>query len=240
MTESTHVDVAAYILGALNERDTEAFQAHLLNCSICQLELLELHELPELLDEVRRAWPEPPSPRLPAGRPEETTGTRRRRRSRLVLAGTALLAAAATVLTVALLSPTSTRAGTPRAAPASGAPAQVRTGTAPGLEGSAALLGAEPTNTVDAKVTVRPKEWGAQAELELRGVTGPLRCRLIAVPWTGEAQVMTGWSVPAKGYGVPGSPEPLRVSGGTALGPAEIEYFEIRADDGSLLVTVPN
>jgi hypothetical protein len=48
-----HVDVAAYVLGALEESDNAAFERHLSTCPRCQAELDELSGLPSLLDQVR-------------------------------------------------------------------------------------------------------------------------------------------------------------------------------------------
>jgi len=54
MTSPTdHVDVAAYVLGALEESDNAAFERHLATCPRCQAELNELSGLPSLLDQVR-------------------------------------------------------------------------------------------------------------------------------------------------------------------------------------------
>jgi anti-sigma factor RsiW len=71
---SGHVDIAAYILGALDEPDNSAFEEHLLDCPRCQLDLIELQDVPDLLDTVKhdapallvpvpgpRCWRRPPS-----------------------------------------------------------------------------------------------------------------------------------------------------------------------------------
>jgi hypothetical protein len=54
MTSPTdHVDVAAYVLGALDQSDNAGFERHLSTCPRCQAELDELSGLPSLLDQVR-------------------------------------------------------------------------------------------------------------------------------------------------------------------------------------------
>lgn len=54
MTSPTdHVDVAAYVLGALDDSDNAGFERHLATCPRCQAELDELSGLPSLLDQVR-------------------------------------------------------------------------------------------------------------------------------------------------------------------------------------------
>lgn len=49
-----HVEVAAYVLGILNQEDSEAFDRHLPDCRSCQQELLEMYELPDALDLIKR------------------------------------------------------------------------------------------------------------------------------------------------------------------------------------------
>ncbi|HEX4817526.1 MAG TPA: zf-HC2 domain-containing protein [Nonomuraea sp.] len=50
-----HDEVAAYVLGVLDEEEHEAFERHLDTCERCQAELAELAELPDQLDELRHA-----------------------------------------------------------------------------------------------------------------------------------------------------------------------------------------
>jgi hypothetical protein len=54
MSTPPHYEVAAYALGLLDHDDCEAFEQHLLTCSDCQTELVDLTDVPDLLDEVRR------------------------------------------------------------------------------------------------------------------------------------------------------------------------------------------
>ncbi|MEV7968128.1 zf-HC2 domain-containing protein, partial [Sphaerisporangium sp. NPDC088356] len=54
MDSPPHVEVAAYILGALNKEDSEAFDLHLLDCASCQDELRDMYELPDALDVIKR------------------------------------------------------------------------------------------------------------------------------------------------------------------------------------------
>ena len=79
--------------------------------------------------------------------------------------------------------------------------------------------------------------------LELKNVKGPLKCSLIAVSKTGEQEVVTSWSVPTWGYGIPGSPNesPRSRSTSTAVRPwsrNDIDHFEVRTFDGKRLVEV--
>jgi Anti-sigma-K factor rskA/Putative zinc-finger len=93
-----HVDVAGYVLGALEPADKETFEQHLRACKRCEAEAEELRAIPGLL---RQAAP-PVDPPLPADLKERTVAavdraaTRGRRRQWLRLA--AVAAAAAVVL----------------------------------------------------------------------------------------------------------------------------------------------
>ncbi|MFI6900234.1 zf-HC2 domain-containing protein [Nonomuraea sp. NPDC050394] len=50
-----HHEVAAYVLGVLDEEEHEAFERHLDACQDCQAQLRELSEVPELLDELKHS-----------------------------------------------------------------------------------------------------------------------------------------------------------------------------------------
>ncbi|NUT90601.1 MAG: zf-HC2 domain-containing protein, partial [Saccharothrix sp.] len=47
-----HVDVAAYVLGILDEDEVDAFENHLAQCRRCALDLRDFAVLPDLLDEA--------------------------------------------------------------------------------------------------------------------------------------------------------------------------------------------
>ncbi|WP_329457615.1 zf-HC2 domain-containing protein [Streptomyces sp. NBC_01497] len=102
----------------------------------------------------------------------------------------------------------------------------------------------DPTTKVSATIALKTKAWGTDAVMELKNVKGPLKCRLVAVSASGDREVVTSWSVPAWGYGVPGSPhavarQPLYVHGGAAVQPKDIDHFDVTTFDGKRLVTVP-
>jgi hypothetical protein len=107
------------------------------------------------------------------------------------------------------------------------------------VPGGGTSAGQAGGSAVTARVTVSPREWGSSIDLDLSGIAGPIDCRLLALTSDGVIRSVTGWSVPAKGYGVPGSPDPLHVSGGTSLADKDITRFEVRSEDGTLLVAIP-
>jgi hypothetical protein len=101
----------------------------------------------------------------------------------------------------------------------------------------------DPTTHVTATVAVEKKDWGTHAVLQLKNVTGPKKCSLIAVGKNGERETVTSWSVPTWGYGITDAKsqkakEPLYVHGGAAFTPTQIDHFEVMTFDGKKLVSV--
>ncbi|MFI5612182.1 zf-HC2 domain-containing protein [Amycolatopsis sp. NPDC051903] len=244
MAGSAHTDLAAYVLGVLDEADNTRFEQHLLDCPHCQLDLVELYQLPDVLDLVKQNWPDPPVPVTPgrtlapgprvlrALMAEATVKRKRRRRAGLLAAAAAAaLVVAGPLVTLAVRPADAAGPSVSLVAPTSLPPAPP---SAP--DGGPSAGRGAPAPTAHVKVT--PEEWGSAVELELSGVAGPMSCQLLAISSDGDIRTVTGWSVPAKGYGIPGSPAPLRVTGGTSLPADRITRFEVRADDGSLLAVV--
>jgi hypothetical protein len=253
---SAHTDVAAYVLGVLSEAESTQFEAHLMNCPHCQLDLIELYQLPDVLDLVKRSWPEPPlpapgprtlapGPRVLRGLMEEASVKRRRRKRLGIIAGTAAaaLVVAGPLVTLAVR-PADAVAPASLSAPSNKQPPPVTSVPAtstppPGQLGGGQTYGrGSGGSAVSALVTVLPVEWGSRVELELRGIVGPLKCQLVAISASGDERVVTGWSVPPKGFGIPGSPEPLRLQGSTSMAMDQIGRFEVRGEDGTVLVMV--
>jgi hypothetical protein len=236
----THTDVAAYVLGVLDKGENSAFEAHLLECPHCQFDLLEFYDLPEILDEIRQYWPAPPMPvpRELVTLLDQVAVRRRRRRllTRVASVAAAVLIAAGPPITLALLpSPTVEGSASPQAAAPAGEVWRtgVSTNTVSPASGTAGS-GTQGVQGVQATVVVHPTSWGSDITLELAGVPGPKQCQLFAISWTGEAQVVSTWMAPA-----PEDPaHPLRVSGGTAFAPDQIQKFEVRGDDGTVVTTI--
>ncbi|MES9609725.1 hypothetical protein ABWI04_41805, partial [Actinomadura sp. NPDC000929] len=114
-------------------------------------------------------------------------------------------------------------------------------GTAQLLRDGRAMSATDAGTGVTGTVATQRKAWGSRVALRLSKVDGPLACELVAVDRRGRAHTVVGWSVPEKGYGLPGSPQPqLALQGGTALRPQEISRFEVRTiGEGRTLLTVP-
>lgn len=218
--QTAHTDVGAYALGLLEDHDRRAFEVHLAHCRSCAAELGGLSRMRELLAGVE---PEPVAS-------DELIDVLRRRRTpiRPPAPNRILLAAAAGfVLIAGGVTAGLTLGDRPPAATQSiMAQGEHRSGTDPatGARGTVALIS---------------HGWGTWVALDLSNVRGPLNCELVAVNASGGKHVVTGWAVPAKGYGVPGSPGHLTVEGGVADPLADIVRFEVRVSDGSNLLTIP-
>ncbi|WUI01303.1 zf-HC2 domain-containing protein [Spirillospora sp. NBC_00431] len=246
-----HTDIGAYALGLLEDEDHRAFEAHLARCASCAAELREMSGVAEALSGLGEfteavqgferpdadastgaaetgAAERPPAEVIELVRRERRSDRRRRR-------GTYVIGAAA----AAVLIGTGVTVGAglgDDGLPADGhqhGPAQALVVSGERHSGS------DPRTGVSGLVGLRPAAWGTHVGLELKGVRGPLRCRLEAVSRNGERTVVTGWRVPVKGYGLPGSPGPLITHGGTAIQRRDLDRFEVKVDGGGTLLTIP-
>ncbi|MFE3149853.1 anti-sigma factor family protein [Streptomyces sp. NPDC059218] len=245
-----HDAAGAYLLGVLDDAEASAFEAHLAGCDLCAARLDELAGLEPVLARVSesrgvsavRYVPGQPGPHVLERLVDEVRAGRVRRRRRsmfLVAAAVALIIGGPVVAVLAGGDdgPTTRAAG------------PYPTGSSDPTEGAAfrrmpeKVRATDPRTRVSATVGMAERPWGTSTVLELRNVTGPQKCRLIAVSRTGEEEVVTSWSVPEWGYGIqdspyPGAEYPLYVSGGAAMGRGDIDHFEVRTFDGRPLVEV--
>ncbi len=222
-----HMDVGAYVLGALDDAEAARFEEHLAGCERCSRELDSLMAVEPLLAEFAAATPPGrsvedllagPSPELLdrlIGEVRATRRTTRRRRLYLVAAAVALIIAGPVVTGVV------TSGG----------------GTAP-VAVAATVSATDPGTGTKAAVAMTDKAWGTDIGLTLTGVEGPQVCDLVAVSTGGDRQTVATWSVPDEGYGVPDHPRPLTVRGGTGIPRDRIDHFEVRTLDGRMLVRV--
>ena len=245
-----HADVAAYVLGILDEPDEAAFAQHFAHCPRCRAEFRELSDLPRLLDQLKphRAedqWPAAAQSEHALSRALDQVKSQRRGQR-----GAQWLAAAAAVVLLATVSvlvwrstirDTPAASGTPvgasQAQPANSATAS--TAETNVVAGARTVTGSSRESGVTATITMEPQPWGTKVKMDLRGVTGPLQCQLVAVAQSGYSQPVTSWLVPQAGFGVPGSPEPLRVQGGVGIALEDIDRFEVRRDTGPDLLVIP-
>lgn len=251
MPTSPHVDVAAYVLGILDEPDDATFTQHFAHCPRCRAEFRELSDLPRLLDQVtpnrverkRSRPPTAPSKQVLARALDEIGVARRSRRT-----SARWLAAAAAVITLAVGSvvvwqlggkdPAPQNQAAPTSAPSASSTSIPETGSDV-VAGARRVSANNPATGVAATIGIEPQSWGTRINLELRGVLGPMQCSIVAVSRSGASQPVTSWSVPASGFGVPNSPEPLRITGNVGFDQEDIERFDIRRDGGPDLLVVP-
>jgi putative zinc finger protein len=227
---TTHTDVGAYALGLLEDDDRRAFEAHLAGCGRCARELGDLTPIRDLLSGV----PSPPeetggADELPRLLRRRRIAARRQRRGATVIglaAGAALLAGGITA--GAAIAGRDAYSGHDH-------------GNVPGdlLAWGETRSATDPRTGVAGIVAMENKGWGTHIALDLTHVTGPRTCELIAVSTTGARHVMTEWSVPPAGYGVPGAPDHLQVHGGTALKRSDLRRFEVHDQRGGTLLTIP-
>lgn len=225
---SAHTDVAAYSLGLLDPRDRLEFEAHLADCRSCAAELAEFAGMAELLAGVEPVEPGPAEPAETDDADEaavvelisrRANALRRRARQRLALAAAACLVLLAGGAAVGMA--TAPGQASPLAQPAG--QAHSATDKLTGVSGTVHLVA---------------KPFGTQLTLDLSGVHGPLTCQLIAVSKTGQRVIAVGWRVPAAGYGVPGHPMHLVITGGTAIMPQDLSRVVINVVGGGTLLSI--
>ncbi|MBB5801744.1 hypothetical protein F4560_001512 [Saccharothrix ecbatanensis] len=235
-----HIDVAAYVLGVLDEDEVDAFENHLAQCRRCALDLRDFAELPDLLDEadangmLRANTGERPDGRSVRAMLDSVSETRARKRRNL-----ALLTAAAATLLVVLTAVVSVNAASPSdpvaasSTPSAPAPSYVAKG-AP--DGAGAIARTDPSTGVNARLSASPEPWGTSVEVEVKGVKGPTRCELIAKSRAGESMVIGSWLVTASGAGK----DPVTLRAAVGMRWHDIAEFTIRdTKEGATLVRLP-
>ncbi|MGN9782745.1 anti-sigma factor family protein [Nonomuraea sp. ZG12] len=229
-----HTDVGAYALGLLDEDDRLAFEAHLLRCRSCEVELSELSGVASALTGLGPVETAPPTRERPAEVIDllrrKQAADRRTRRSTFLIGVAASIALVVGGLTVGA------QFGGQSATPPAAHSAQM--GPAEQFYAMGTPLPGVGADGVSGGLVLESKGWGTHAALELSGVKGPLECELVAVGKNGERRIMMGWAVPTPGYGVPGSPDPLYMHGAAALTQDEIDRFEVVTTAGRKLLTV--
>jgi hypothetical protein len=241
-TEVEHTDVAAYALGLLEESDRGAFEVHLAHCGPCVGELSDFTVMADLFGDV------PPIETVSAEEEDIAGGQlidmlrHRKVAERSRRRGTAILGAAAGVVLLA--------GGAVAGGFAAGDdPAHPLPSAMPGhaaaldeiFKVGEKVAGTNATNGVTGMIAMQSKGWGTDVGMELSHVKGPLVCKLVAVSKTGKRRTVTEWSVPPKGYGLPGSPmKSLQVHGGTAISRADLARFDVQIEgSGRTLLSIP-
>lgn len=215
-------DDAAYVMGALSESETAAFEAHLRTCPECALRVDELRPMvdalagidPVELDADPETVPDTLLPRLIREVDSQ------RRRQRWVLSGLAAATAACVIALVVAFWPGASGSGSPT----------------PGPTVRFQAVAAAP---VDATAVLTAKKWGTRVDLQCTGhggAGGPGgygdggTYRLVIV-------AKDGTKVDAGNWTESGGADVNYVTG-TALTPDEIAMMQIVAQDGTVLLDV--
>ncbi|MEU6539353.1 zf-HC2 domain-containing protein [Streptomyces sp. NPDC047000] len=242
-----HETVGAYALGILDDVEATAFEAHLAGCDWCARQLDDLAGMEPMLAALAdlpgsgstpalgESLSAKPSPRLVERLVDEVSETRaqKRRRAFYMIAASAVLIVGGPLAVVAANGGSDSGTSNQAASPAQAA---FRTM-------SDKVTATDSTTHVTATVAVAAKKWGTDTVLQLKNVTGPEKCSLIAVGKNGERETVTSWSVPNWGYGLANAKteeakNPLYVHGGAAFAPNQIDHFEVMTFSGKKLVEV--
>ncbi|MGW0821518.1 zf-HC2 domain-containing protein [Streptomyces sp. NPDC002845] len=244
-----HETVGAYALGILDDAEASQFEAHLATCEWCGQQLDELAGMEPMLaaladlpssqgsPAIGESLAAKPSPRL-ADRLVGEVVEHRAKRSRRSFFGLAAGIAAI------VAGPTAVYATTSGGDSGGGGGQDVASPAKDAFMVMSEKVEATDASTkVSATVAMEAKDWGTHAVLELKNVTGPEKCSLIAVAKSGERETATTWAVPNWGYGIENATteqarNPLYVHGGVAMDPSDIDHFEVMTFEGKKLVEV--
>jgi hypothetical protein len=229
MTEVHHEDVAAYALGLLSDEERYAFQHHLDGCPSCAVEVGSFAAMGDL---IRGVNPDDLHAEQDDSKVESLLVRRAAKERRNRTFHRAFMSAAACFLiaTGVFLVVNASASGPNPDSVHSPARALLMTGHTYALS--------DATTGVSGVIGVEDKGWGTHVALELKGVKGPLKCRLLAFGDDGRSETVASWGIPDKGYGVPGSPDPLLLHGGTSLTQSDLNHFTVETFDGRVLATV--
>ena len=217
--------LGGYLLGGLDDADTDRLDAHLLNCDECRAELDRLAPVPELLRSLENVLPvtvaagSRPSPARIEGllarmRAEHTRDRRRGLGRRLVAVAAAALVVAGGIAVVA------TRDDEPPAGPPVTAPSQpavtavFEASDGSGLAGQAVLTG---------------KTWGVSVDLTVSKLPGqgPFVCRVSRTDGTVEQAAI--WGPTPSGN--------ARVTGASSIQLRSVSAVAVTDHDGHVLGT---
>jgi hypothetical protein len=204
------IDVAAYVLDALELPETDWMRKHLSECSDCFSKYDELQGLPALLRTLTRADVEDIV--APAELPRELcealvgrASDRRRRRTRnwlLVMSAAALLVAGVVA-------------------------GEVIHRPMPSVAASATVSAPDP----EASVTLAAHAWGTQIRLRLSGVGWPERCVLVVSAMDGRQDTAATWVADYRGA--------VDITGTTAIPPEQISHLDVITPSGRRLISLP-
>lgn len=239
-----HIDVAAYVLGVLDEDEVDAFENHLAQCRKCALDLKDFAVLPDLLDEADQAGllrgtaGERPDGRSVRAMLDSVSIDRGRKRRNYALAAAAvavLLVGGTAAATVQLTDGKTTT--TAQSSPNTGAPPKQSNVANNETDVFQELSRSDPKTGLSAKIHARPEAWGTSIEFEVEGAKGPGRCDLVALTRDGGTMPVTSWLVGAPA--INGDKPAVLLNGGLGMRWNEIAAFVVRDAGGATLLHMP-
>lgn len=223
MTCPHRIDVAAYLLDALEPPESDRMREHLVGCQDCRTECGELGGLPVMLATLTPADIEEIV--APTELPEDLcdaliarAAAHRRRHAwyrRLAISVTVVLVVGG-ILTGLAITGRQAHTGPPGAAPATAA---------------MTVSATDPDTHVHASASLIPYDWGTQIRLELTGVGWGQRCMLIVRSVDGHQDTAATWVATYRGS--------LIITGATAIPTHGIRRMDIVTTSGVLLVALP-
>jgi predicted anti-sigma-YlaC factor YlaD len=204
------INVAAYVLDALEPPEVERMREHLTECPDCRPEYDEFRGLPTLLGTLTIADVEDIV--APTELPRElcealiARATVRRRKhvwNRLLGVAVAVtLLVASVIVGVVVTSPN-----------------------------SSTVSATDPHTHVHASITLTSRSWGTQIRLQLSGVGWAQQCMLVVGAADGRRDTAASWVANYQGA--------VDITGTTAIQAAQIRHLDIITTSGRRLVSVP-
>lgn len=209
------MDLAAYLLDALEPPEADRTRAHLSECADCRVEYDELCGLPALLGRVTMAdvedivAPAEPSQQLCEALLARAATRRRRTVHRLVGVWVAAVVLVAGVVVGGV----------------------VLTQRSPSVSAATTVSATDPHTHVHASVTLTSRSWGTQIRLRLSGVAWAQHCMLMVTAADGRRDTAATWVANYQGA--------ADIAGTTAIPAGQIRHLDIITTSGRRLVSLP-
>ncbi|HEX3650042.1 MAG TPA: anti-sigma factor [Pseudonocardiaceae bacterium] len=215
MTCPYTIDIAAYVLDALEPAEAQRLREHLAGCPGCLPAYDELSGLPTLLDHISPADVDDVPAELSDALRDTLLTRAAARPSRRVRRGRRMFGVAAGA--VAVTAGIATGIALPRDHP-------------PAPE-AATVAATDPGTWVHASITLTAQTWGTQIRVRLSGVRWAQRCILLVTAADGRSEVAATWVANYRGA--------FNVAGTTAIPERQIHELDVITTSGVRLVTVP-
>jgi hypothetical protein len=231
---STHPreELGAWVLGALDETDRAAVEAHLAGCETCRAESEELRAMSVMLREV-------PPEALLDGPPEGGDLLLRRavarigaERERETVRRRSALAAVAAVAASALVGGGVVAGRLTDEPPVVAGPPVTVTPTPSAVPGTQVLTASDDTTGAALDAQVVPARGWVRISVQVSGIPAGQRCRIVVVSRDGTRQEAGSWLVND-------DPEGQTIQGSALVDPAQVAAVVVENLAGQTFVTAP-